>query len=101
MKMAVILLVIFAVASGVATFIENDFGVAGSWSVVYTTIWFEAIQIMLGILILYNMFKYNVFQKKKLPSLMFHLGFVVILIGSGITRYIGYEGTLHIREGKS
>jgi len=101
MKMAVLFLVIFGVVTGVATFIENDFGVAGSWSVVYTTIWFEAIQVMLGLLIVYNMFKYKVFQKKKLPALMFHLGFVVILIGSGITRYMGYEGSLHIREGKT
>ena len=100
MKMAVIFLLIFAVASGVATFIENDFGVAGSWSAVYTATWFEIVQIMLGLMIVYNMFKYNVFQKKKLPSLMFHLGFVVILVASGITRYLGYEGSLHIREGK-
>ncbi len=101
MKMAVIFLVMFAVASGVATFIENDFGAAGSWSLIYTSTWFEAIQIMLGLMIVYNMFKFKVFQKKKLPALMFHLAFVVILIGSGITRYMGYEGTLHIREGKT
>ena len=101
MKMVVIFLLIFAAASGVATFIENDFGIAGSWSVVYNTTWFEVVQVMLGVMIVYNMFKYNVFQKKKLPALMFHLGFVVILIGSGITRYIGYEGSLHIREGKT
>jgi len=101
MKMAVIFLLIFATASGVATFIENDFGVAGSWSLVYTAKWFEVVQIMLGLMIVYNMYKYNVFQKKKIPSLMFHMGFVVILIGSGITRYMGYEGSLHIREGKT
>ena len=101
MKMAVIFLLLFATASGVATFIENDFGTAGSWSVVYTATWFEFIQVMLGLMIVYNMFKYNVFQKKKIPSLMFHMGFVIILIGSGITRYMGYEGSLHIREGKT
>ncbi len=101
MKMAVAFLLIFAVSSGVATFIENDFGTAASWAVVYTTWWFEFIQIMLGMIIVYNMFKFNLFQKKKIPSLMFHAGFVVILIGSGITRYMGYEGSLHIREGNS
>ncbi len=101
MKVAVTFLLIFAAASGVATFIENDFGTAGSWSVVYDTFWFEAVQVMLGVLIVFNMFRYNLFQKKKLPALMFHFGFVVILIGSGITRYMGYEGSLHIREGES
>jgi len=100
-KMAVFFLLIFATASGVATFIENDFGVAGSWAVVYTATWFEAVQVMLGLMILYNIYKYNIFQKKKIPSLMFHLGFVVVLLGSGITRYMGYEGSLHIREGKA
>jgi len=101
MKFAVIFLLLFAAASGIATFIENDFGTQGSWAVVYNTTWFEAIQIYLAILIVYNMFKYNIFQKKKIPSLMFHLGFVVVLLGAGITRYMGYEGSLHIREGQS
>ena len=32
---------------------------------------------------------------------MFHIGFVVVLLGAGMTRYMGYEGSLHIREGKS
>jgi cytochrome c-type biogenesis protein CcsB len=101
MKFAVIFLLLFAAASGVATFIENDFGTQGSWAVVYNTTWFEAIQIYLAILIVYNMFKYNIFQKKKIPALMFHLGFVVVLLGAGITRYMGYEGSLHIREGQA
>ncbi len=101
MKMVVFLMFIFALASGVATFIENDFGVPGSWAVVYNTLWFELLQVALGILLIYNMYKYKVFQKKKLPALMFHLGFIVILIGAGITRYVGYEGVLHIREGKT
>ncbi|MBL0687669.1 MAG: cytochrome c biogenesis protein CcsA [Sulfurospirillum sp.] len=99
MKMAVIFLLLFAAVSGIATFIENDFGIDASWSVVYNATWFAIIQVMLGLMIINNMFKYNVFQKNKIPALMFHLGFIVILIGSGITRYMGYEGSLHIREG--
>ena len=101
MEMAVAMMLLFALVSGIATFIENDFGIAGSWALIYTSKWFEAIQVFLVILIIYSMFKYEVFQVKKLPSLCIHLSFVIILIGAGITRYIGYEGTLHIREGKS
>lgn len=101
MKVAIVLLLLFGFASGVATFIENDFGTAGSWAVVYDTHWFEAIQVYLGISIIYNLYKYKVYKIDKLPSFMFHIGFVVILLGAGITRYMGYEGSLHIREGKS
>ncbi len=30
--------------------------------------------------------------------LVFHLAFIVILVGAAITRFISYEGTMHIRE---
>ncbi|MCW8954759.1 MAG: cytochrome c biogenesis protein CcsA, partial [Sulfurimonas sp.] len=43
--------------------------------------------------------KYKMIQKKKIPVLIFHLGFIVVLLGAGITRYWGYEGVMSIREG--
>ncbi len=101
MKVAIIFLFLFALVSGVATFVENDFGVDASWSAIYTTKWFEWIQIILGITIVVNIFAYKLLSFQKLPSLMFHVGFLVILLGSGITRYMGYEGSMHIREGES
>ncbi len=100
-KVAVLLLFLFAIASGVATFIENDFGTDAAWSVVYTSWWFEAIQVALGILLIYNIFKFKMYKKDKMPAFLFHVGFVVVLLGSGITRYYGYEGILHIRNGKT
>jgi len=99
MKVAIILLFAFGIFSGVATFIENDFGVETSWALIYTSWWFELIQIALGVLLLYNINHYKLYTLDKLPSFLFHISFVFILIGSGITRYYGFEGTLHIREG--
>ena len=101
MKLMVVLILIFAAASGIATFIENDHGVNTSWALVYSSTWFEAIQILLGISIIGNIFKYKTYKKKKWPVLIFHVGFLVVLLGSGITRYYGYEGMMHIREGQS
>ncbi|MDD3505172.1 MAG: cytochrome c biogenesis protein CcsA [Sulfurimonas sp.] len=99
MKLMAVLILLFGAASGVGTFIENDYGVNTSWAVIYASRWFEAIQILLGISILGNIFRYKMIQKKKIPVLIFHVGFIVILIGSGITRYWGYEGIMNIREG--
>lgn len=101
MKVAIVFLFLFAIASGVATFIENDFGVAASWSAVYTSKWFEFIQIVLACTIIVNIFVYKLYRLEKLPALTFHVGFLVILLGSAITRYAGYEGSIHIREGMS
>ena len=99
MESAFILFLIFAASSGVATFIENDYGTETAWGVVYGTLWFGAIQLLLGINLTYNIFRYKLYKKDKLPVFIFHVGFLFILLGSIVTRYIGYEGILHIREG--
>jgi len=99
MKAAVLFLFLFGIASGIATFVENDFGTEAAWAVIYTSWWFEAIQILLGIQLAYNIYKYKMYKKDKLPAFLFHIGLIVILLGAGITRYFGYEGILHIRNG--
>ena len=99
MKLMLLLIFLFASASGVATFIENDHGVNTSWALVYSSSWFELIQILLGVSIVGNIFRYKMYKLKKLPVLIFHVAFLFVLIGSGITRYYGHEGVMHIREG--
>jgi cytochrome c-type biogenesis protein CcsB len=101
MKTMIVLTLIFAAACAIATFIENDHGTETAWAVVYGTRWFEVIMVLLAINLTGNIFRYKLFKKEKLPSLLFHAGFLVILIGAAITRYIGYEGIMHIREGQT
>ncbi|PKP53634.1 MAG: cytochrome C biogenesis protein [Bacteroidetes bacterium HGW-Bacteroidetes-1] len=101
MELMGLLVITFAVSIGVATFIENDFGTEGSKAVVYNAIWFEALLVVLCINLIANIFKYKMYRREKLVVFTFHVSFIVILIGSGITRYIGYEGVMSIREGKT
>jgi len=101
MKTMVLLTVIFAVSIAVATFIENDYGIETSWALVYGARWFEVLQVLLAINLVGNIFRFKLYKLKKLPAFIFHVGFLVILLGSGMTRYLGYEGILHIREGTS
>ncbi|RIJ50709.1 cytochrome C biogenesis protein [Maribellus luteus] len=96
-----ILLVVFAVAIGYATFIENDYGTITAKILIYNSKWFEILMIVLTINLIGSIFKYELFTRKKWTVLLFHLSFIVILIGAAITRYYGYEGSMHIREGES
>ena len=98
MGSAIVLMIIFAIASGAATIIESKTSTEAAWYYVYGASWFALIQLLLGINLTYNIFRYNLIDPKKLPSLIFHLGFIVILIGAGITRYLGFEADMHIRE---
>nr|WP_321406416.1 cytochrome c biogenesis protein CcsA [uncultured Carboxylicivirga sp.] len=94
------LLLFLAAVMGVATFIENDFGTNASKALVYNSWWFELVFLILTINMVGNLMKFKTFSLKKLPVLVFHLAFICIIVGAAITRYIGYEGMMHIREGE-
>ena len=97
-KLATFLILLFAAVIGYATFIENDFGRDTAKALIFTKWWFELILFLLTANLIYNLKRYNLFRKEKLAVLMFHLSFIVILIGSAVTRYYGFEGMMHIRE---
>ena len=96
-----ILVVIFAIAIGYATFIENDYGTTTAKILIYNSRWFEILLFILCINIVGSVFKYKLIARKKWTILLFHISFIVIGVGAMITRYYGYEGTMHIRENSS
>jgi cytochrome c-type biogenesis protein CcsB len=100
-KMALTLLFVFAASMATATFVENDFGTQTARTVIYNAWWFEWVMILLGLNFIANMFRYKLYRKQKWTVLLFHVAFIVILIGAGISRYTGFEGIMRIREGAS
>jgi cytochrome c-type biogenesis protein CcsB len=54
--------------------------------------------LLIGINLVGVMVKQKFFRKKKIVVLLFHLAFILILLGASITRFISYEGNMHIRE---
>ena len=95
---ALILMLMFAFAIGVATFIENDYGTIAARAVVFNSWWLELCLFLLCSIFIFNVFKYKLYFVRKLPILFLHLSFIFIIIGAGITRYIGTEGVMRIRE---
>ena len=98
-KLTLILLLIFALSQAIGTFIENDYGIETSWALIYRATWFEILQVLLALNLFINTINFKMYTLKKLPILTFHLAFIIILIGSGITRYAGFEGKMNIQEG--
>ncbi len=96
-----LLLLVLAFSMGVATFIENDFGTNAAKALIYNAWWFEGLFLLLGINMVLNLVKPSLWKRGKLPVLFFHFSFLLIIIGAALTRYIGFEGTMHIREGES
>jgi len=100
-KLAVLLLFVFALSMAIATFVENDYGTATAWKMIYDAWWFELVMLGLGISFIMSIFKYKLWRLEKWALLMFHLAFIIILLGAGITRYASYGGIMRIREGAS
>ncbi|MEZ5082797.1 MAG: cytochrome c biogenesis protein ResB [Bacteroidales bacterium] len=101
MELTGMLLILFAVAAGVATFIENDFGTVTAKAKVYNAKWFEFLLLLLAINMVGSIFKNKMYLKHKWTILLFHVSFLIIFVGAAVTRYIGYEGMMSIREGKA
>ncbi|MCB0401302.1 MAG: cytochrome c biogenesis protein ResB, partial [Flavobacteriales bacterium] len=108
-RLTAILLLVFAVAIGWATILENNYkavygnnlGVATAKAMIFNTRWFELIIFLLGINLIGNIFRYKMFRKEKLAILTFHISLILIVVGAAVTRYVSFEGSMHIREGET
>jgi len=100
MKMAVLMLFLFGASVGIATFIENDYGTQTARALIYKAKWFEVFLAYFIAILTYQIIKYKSY-KTKFPVFLFHLSFIIIALGALITRYVGYEGIMHIREGET
>lgn len=94
-------MILFAVAIAVATFVENDFGTSSAQKIIFKSWWFELLMVLFGITIVVNIFRFRMIQQKKWATFSFHASMIIILLGAGVTRYFGYEGMMHIREGSA
>ncbi len=94
------LFILFAVAMAVATFIENDYGSSAAYGMVYNTWWFELILLLLAVNLVGQLIVLRLFKASRITGSLFHISFIVMLAGAAITRYTGWEGSIHIREGE-
>jgi cytochrome c-type biogenesis protein CcsB len=101
MVTTVALLAIFAASIGYATFAENANGTPYAKEIIYNAKWFELLLAFLIVNMIGSIIRFKMTNKHKVSVLLFHLSFIVILIGAGITRYFGSEGIMHLREGQT
>jgi len=101
MLTTIILLSIFAFSIGYATFFENDKGTELAKALIYNAKWFECLLALLVINLLGSIVRYKLIDKQKWSILLFHLAFICMIVGAAVTRYAGFEGLMHIRQGES
>jgi cytochrome c-type biogenesis protein CcsB len=95
----ILLLALLGIGASVGTFIENDYSTSTARVLVYNHWWYGMVMVlsiinMIGIIMARKMYKSP-------AKFIFHISFVVILLGAIITRYGGYEGIMQIDEGET
>jgi hypothetical protein len=100
-RLTAILFIAFSIAMAVGTFVESAYNTTTARIWIYNAWWFELMMIFFVINFIGNIKRYRLFKWEKWPLLLLHLSWILIIVGAGITRYIGFEGVMPIREGES
>jgi len=90
-----------AFSMAIATFVESNYGTPTARALIYDRHWFELLWGLLALNLVNNLLRYKFFTKQRFTLGLFHISFLVILLGAAITRYLSYEGVMHIRENQS
>lgn len=98
-RLMAFLFIVFALAMGIGTFIEDAYNTDTARIYIYNAKWFEAIMLVFVINFFGNMKRYQLHKKEKWATLLLHLSFILIITGAFVTRYISFEGMMPIREG--
>ena len=109
LRLSAVLLLVIAIGSAIGTFVESHYagigtseiGRAAAYDLVYDALWFNAALVVLFVNMLLNLVDRLARGRQSLGFLLVHIGMLVVLIGAGVTRWYGFEGYLHIREGES
>jgi cytochrome c-type biogenesis protein CcsB len=96
-----LLFALLIISMAAATFVENDHGSRAAFELVYGSVWFEALLVLTMINLTGRLIIDKLYRKEKISVMLFHMAFIIIILGGGITRYFGEEGTIHLREGET
>ncbi len=100
-KLAVILIVVFGILLSVATVLESKYSTEYAQNAVYGTMWFDLFLFILGLNVTCSALSRLPWKKRHTGFVVTHLGIIIILLGSMITRKMGIEGQIMLQEGES
>lgn len=100
-KTTLVLLVIYAFALAVATFIEKYHGTAAAKAWVYYSPVFCLLQLLMVINFLVIAVRHHYIKLRRWGLMLIHGAFIIILAGAATTFIFGEEGILHLREGET
>lgn len=100
-KLTAILLLVLMVSLIVSTFFEQRYGSNLSRYWFYHSSWFKVLFFLISVNLLFQVIFLKLYKITKLPLLIFHASFLIIIAGAAVTHYFSKEGFVHLREGET
>ena len=99
MRSMAVAMFVFLVSIAWATILESQYDTETAKLLIYNATWFEILLVFLSVNLISNIFTYKMYRSEKFAMFMFHVSFLIILTGAGITRFFSFEGQMPIEEG--
>ncbi len=99
MKLAVVMMVALSVICAWATVYESKHGTPAAQREFYGTGWFSLMLVLLGLNILFSMFKRYPWKTQHAGFLAAHVGIVLLLGGSLVSLHYGLDSSMALYEG--
>ncbi len=100
LQLAVVLLVCLTLSLVVATTLESKYDTPTAQFLVYRAPWFAFLLLLLGVNILAVALSRWPWKTRHIPFLSAHLGILLLLAGSWVTRQQGIDGMMRVSEGE-
>jgi hypothetical protein len=78
-RLMAVLFIVFAVAMGIGTFIEDAYNTETARVYIYNAKWFEAIMLLFVVNFFGNFKRYQLHKKEKWATLLLHVSFILII----------------------
>ncbi len=95
-----IIMVVLGLALAIATLLESRYGTLAAHKMIYDSRWVELLWFLLAVNLTGQIVIHRLYRPGKISIMLFHAAFIIIIAGGAVTRYTGFEGTMHIREGQ-
>ncbi len=100
-KLAVPVIVALIIAVSVGTVFESMHNAEYAKIALYNAPWFDALLALLGLNVFASMLSRYPWKFYQLGFVMTHIGIIIVLIGSWMTKIYGIDGSLQFEEGQS
>ncbi|MBI3312788.1 MAG: cytochrome c biogenesis protein ResB [Candidatus Omnitrophica bacterium] len=101
LKLALFVLFSLMICLAAGTFVESAHGATASRLMVYDSIWFRALLFLLGLNVAAAALDRLPWKTKHVGFVITHLGIIIILIGSFVTREFMVDGQIMLAEGET